>query len=78
MTGRVAVHVPAQTQVILVCVNLHARTHARISHARSQEIKWGEGVFVKSGPFPLARSSGVNASSRLGDEPCEPTVRLPD
>ena len=22
--------------------------------------------------------SGVNASSRLGNEPCEPTVRLPD
>ena len=24
------------------------------------------------------RASGINASSRLGDEPCEPTVRLPD
>ena len=34
--------------------------------------------FVFEQEAPSNWRSGVNASSRLGDEPCEPTVRLPD
>ena len=35
---------------------------------------------IHSTPPPSRRTgiNGVNASSRLRDEPCEPTVRLPD